>query len=306
VLLPGTGTDVVTGGPSVDRVSYEDRVSPVIVSIGGIADDGEPGESDTVAEDVEDILGGAGADSIAGSAGANDIDAGPGADSVNPGGGPDTVEAGAGDDSISVRDGVPDRVSCGEGTDRVTADAFDALDGCELADASRELMPDVDGDGLSVAQGDCEDRDPGKRPGLQDRPGDGLDQDCVAGDTPYPRLLTAVSSGWRFYRRHLRFTKLELVDVPDRATAELRCKGKGCFKGVKRKQRPNGAEKLKLTKLVKRSKLRPKAVLEVRILRPDTIGKVVRYKIRKGKKSPRSRILCLRPGAKAPHGCKRS
>jgi hypothetical protein len=196
-------------------------------------------------------------------------------------------------------------MSCGEGTDRVVADAFDALDGCEIADVSRALMPDVDADGLSVAQGDCDDGNSGIRLGLADRPGDGVDQDCVAGDAPFPRLLTAVSSGWRFFPRYLQFSKLELVDVPDRTTAELRCSGKrkGCFRGVKRRRAPKGAERLKLTRLVRRAKLRPGALLELRIVRPDTLGKVVRFKVRKGKRDPRTRILCLRPGAKAPQSC---
>jgi Putative metal-binding motif/RTX calcium-binding nonapeptide repeat (4 copies) len=312
LLLPGTGADVVSGGPGVDRVSYETgdptRDRPVNVTIGGTGDDGDAEGRDTVAGDVEDVIGGTGGDTIVGSAAANDIDGGPGADTIVPGGGADDVEGGAGDDVIDARDGVADRIDCGDGTDRVAADASDSLAGCESADVSRELMPDVDNDGLSAAQGDCSDRDPRIRPGFPDRPGDGVDQDCAGGDAPYPRLLTAVSSGWRFFPRFLRFSKLELVDVPDRARAELRCKGKrrGCFKGVRRRSSPKGAERLKLTALVKRLKLRPGAMLELRIVRPDTLGKVVRYTIRKGRRDPRTRILCLRPGAGKPLPCAKS
>ena len=202
---------------------------------------------------------------------------------------------------------MPDRIVCGDGTDRVTADAFDSLDGCEIADVSRELMPDIDNDGLTAAQGDCNDRNPLIRAGFPDRPGDGIDEDCAGGDAAFPRVLTGVSSGWRFFPRYLQFTKLELVDVPDKATVELRCTGKrkGCFKGVKRRRSANGTARMKLTSLVRRSKLRPKAVLELRIKRPDTLAKVVRYKIRKGKKDPQTRILCLRPGARSPQACGR-
>jgi hypothetical protein len=301
-LIPGPGADIVSGGPSGDTVSYEDRTNPLSVSIGGIADDGEPGEGDTIADDVENIHGGAAGDTLAGSPAANDIVAGAGADAVNPAGGADFVDAGAGDDAIAARDGVQDRVDCGEGFDRVTADAFDAVEGCELVDASRELMADVDNDGLP-APADCQDRDPGVRLGFPDRPGDGVDQDCAGGDAPFPRVLTGVSSAWRFFPKHLRFSKLELVDVPDQARYELRCRGRGCLKGVKRGSFPRGAERVKLTKHVAKAKLRPGAVLEVRILRTDSVAKVVRYKIRKGQKDPKSRILCLKPGAKKPRSC---
>ena len=46
----------------------------------------------------------------------------------------DEVYAGPGADTIVVRDGAPDRVSCGAGRDKVFADQFDRLDrDCELA-----------------------------------------------------------------------------------------------------------------------------------------------------------------------------
>ena len=133
-----------------------------------MADDGGAGEGDTVAEDVENMAG-AGADTVGGSDAANDIDAGPGNDGINPRGGADIVEAGDGDDTIAARDRVQDRIVCGAGTDRVTADAFDTLDGCELADVSRELMGDVDNDGVA-APIDCDDHDPLRRPALADPP----------------------------------------------------------------------------------------------------------------------------------------
>jgi hypothetical protein len=302
LLLPGAGSDLISGGASADTVSYEERTSPVTVTVGGVADDGGAGEADTVADDVENIVTGSADDAIGGSAADNDIDAGPGADAIDPRGGSDIVDAGAGDDAIAARDGVQDRIVCGAGTDRVTADAFDTLADCEVVDASRALMADIDNDGLAFPD-DCNDHDPRVRPGLPDRPGDGLDADCRDGDAAFPRVLTGVSSGWRFHGKYLRFTKLELVDVPDQATVELRCRGRGCFKRVRRQSLPRGSERFKLTRTLKRAKLRPGARLEVRILRTDTIGKIVRYRIRKGTQDPATSIRCLRPGAAAPHAC---
>ena len=52
---------------------------------------------------------------------------GGGADIAIGGVGVDDIDTGAGDDDIRVRDGLRDVVRCGEGADRVDADAFDEL-----------------------------------------------------------------------------------------------------------------------------------------------------------------------------------
>ena len=73
-------------------------------------DDGEAGEADTIAADVEDISGGAGNDVLAGNPLSN------------------FFWGLAGDDTIVVSgDGVTDYVSCGTGTDTVTADTVDEI-----------------------------------------------------------------------------------------------------------------------------------------------------------------------------------
>jgi hypothetical protein len=43
-------------------------------------------------------------------------------------------------------------------------------------------VQDLDEDGLSPCGGDCDDQDPGVRPGLPDEPGDGVDADCDGED----------------------------------------------------------------------------------------------------------------------------
>jgi Ca2+-binding RTX toxin-like protein len=171
VLTGGAGTDALEGGDGIDLVSYEDKSGsqPVSISLNGAADDGEPGEGDTVAGDVENAVGSDGPDTITGNADANDLDAGNGSDVIAPGGGPDFVDGGPGDDRVEARDGAQDRIECGDGNDLVVSDEFDTATNCETVQASRELMPDVDNDGIA-APADCQDGNPGVRPGLPDKP----------------------------------------------------------------------------------------------------------------------------------------
>src|SRR4029079_6525405 len=126
-------------------------------------------------------------------------------------------------------------VTCGDGNDSAVVDAFDSVDGCESVDASRALMPDVDGDGVP-APADCADLDPARRPGFRDVPGNGVDEDCSGADAPFARVLTSVQNV-ASVSTFTRFIGLKLRGVPERAKVELRCSGgrkKGCFSGVKR------------------------------------------------------------------------
>ena len=198
LLLPGAGTDAVAGGTSIDTVSYEDRAdgTPLRISLNGAADDGALDEADAIAADVENVIGSPGADTITGDAGANDIDGGLSNDTIDPGAGPDFVDAGPGDDRITARDGAQDRIECGDGVDTAVTDAFDTVSGCETVEASRDLMPDVDNDGVP-APADCDDRNAAVRPGLPDKPGNRVDEDCSGRDAPFARIATPVQSGFK-------------------------------------------------------------------------------------------------------------
>ncbi|MCD6498749.1 MAG: sulfatase-like hydrolase/transferase [Deltaproteobacteria bacterium] len=56
-------------------------------------------------------------------------------------------------------------------------------------------MTDSDGDGFasSFGGGDCNDHDSKIHPGAKDVPGDGIDQDCLAGDAKPPRVLVRIN-----------------------------------------------------------------------------------------------------------------
>jgi Ca2+-binding RTX toxin-like protein len=108
------GNDTIQGGTGTDTVSYAGRTNPVTVSLDGVAGDGEAGESDNIATDVENILGGSGNDNLTGSAGRNRIDGGLGGDLMNGADGDDTIVG-----SVGVGD-ANDDVRGGAGTDTVT------------------------------------------------------------------------------------------------------------------------------------------------------------------------------------------
>ena len=57
-------------------------------------------------------------------------------------------------------------------------------------------MNDVDGDGFTVEDGDCDDNDSSSFPGAEDIPGDGIDQDCDGTDAvPDNPELAALPEG---------------------------------------------------------------------------------------------------------------
>lgn len=303
----GPGTDSISGGDGTDTVTYEERAGgqPVSLSLDGAANDGEPGESDAVSADIEDAIGGAGDDTITGNGGPNEIDGNDGGDVIDGLAGRDTIDAGAGNDRVTSRDGIQESVECGDGNDLAVTDEFDSATNCETVQASRELMPDVDNDGIAAPL-DCDDRDVNRRPGLPDKRGNRIDENCDGHDEPYTHVSSAVQSTFTTSKGRTRVLRLRVGDVPRGAVIQLRCKGgkkRGCFKGVKRFRVPNGAASKNVRGPVKKRKLKAKARLEVRVLAPESIAKVVRYTMRRGNRLPVSKLQCLPPGAKRPGKC---
>jgi len=310
VLIGGAGADTLEGGDDLDTVSYEDKTGaqPVAISLNGVAgDDGEPGEGETIAADVENAIGSVGPDTITGNAAPNDIVALDNGDVVDPGGGPDLVDAGPGNDRIEARDGAQDRIECGEGNDLAVTDEFDSVSNCEQVQASRDLMADVDADGVP-APADCDDRNASRRPGVVDKPGNGVDEDCAGGDEPFIRIFSPVQSAFATRGRTTQVTRLRVLAVPEGARIQLRCRGgrkRGCFRAVERFRSPGGANAKDVRKPLRKRRLEPGARLEVRILDADSIGKVVRFTVRRAR-LPRSRTLCLAPGQSRPGRCPKS
>lgn len=92
VLNGGGGADTLIGDRGIDVADYSSRSAPVSLTLDGQANDGEAGEHDSIASDVEDLIGGDGDDTLAGDGGDNVFDGGPGADVMTGGGGFDAVD----------------------------------------------------------------------------------------------------------------------------------------------------------------------------------------------------------------------
>jgi len=122
IIAGGPGADVLHGGSGEDLVTYDDRLGgdgtllprreAVRAQIGRLDWSGSGDERDTIADDVEQLQGGAGSD------------------------------------RLSLRDGRATAVACGGGRDSVVADPRDVLDiDCESA----RVAPEPGGARLTIA-----------------------------------------------------------------------------------------------------------------------------------------------------------
>jgi hypothetical protein len=137
----GPGSDVIHGGAGNDFASYGESAGAAI-TLDGLQNDGDPGEGDLIAGDIENVLGGDGGDHMTGDAGANTLVGGAGDDVISGGPGADVIDGGDGNDGIDAADGVADGVQCSAGDDFVHGDALDNIQGdCEhlLVDVAVQL-----------------------------------------------------------------------------------------------------------------------------------------------------------------------
>ena len=159
---------------------------------------------------------------------------------------------------------------------------------------------DNDGDGISPPA-DCNDSNPAIRPGARDIPGNKIDENCDGRDAPFPLIRATISSFFATSASHTIVTKLVVKKPPSGTTIRITCKGQRC--SPKRTVKVKRAKaQVKLTKFVRKAKLKPGARLEVRVTKPRTIGKVRRITVR-SRKLPRIQDLCLRPGARKLGRC---
>lgn len=127
--VSGDGADSFSGGAGVDAVTYFLRGNPVVVSLDGVANDGEALEGDNNRSDVENVTGGAASDALIGNAAANELTGGFGNDRLTGQAGADQLFGQSGDDVLSGGLGV-DRLDGGERNDTLSGgDEADTLIG---------------------------------------------------------------------------------------------------------------------------------------------------------------------------------
>jgi Ca2+-binding RTX toxin-like protein len=119
----GLGADDLIGGGGIDTADYMGRTISVSVTLDGLANDGQPGEFDRVAQ-IENVGGGSGDDQLTGDAGSNRLSGGGGRDTLDGGLGSDTLLGDDQADLIRAVDGGMDTVDCGADVDTAFADAF--------------------------------------------------------------------------------------------------------------------------------------------------------------------------------------
>lgn len=173
---------------------------------------------------------------------------------------------------------------------------------CDATPPAPPSPPDQDRDGFFAGQ-DCNDLDPAIRPGAVEVAGNAVDENCDGIRADLPAITAGVSSAWAVRGTRVTIRRLLIRSAPANATVELRCRGRRCplrrrEAGAPRRHRVNLLASIRRV----RKRFRAGQTLEVRVTSPDRIGKVVRYRLRRGR-PPIGRTLCLRPGARNPRRC---
>jgi len=284
---------------------------------------------------TDDFTGGVAAETLHGGGGADILEGGAGADQLTGADGGDTllarddfvdgVTCGAGDDTVfadwndvvaadceSVTraprdddgDGSPRGVDCDDANPAVRPGGGDVPgNGLDEDCNGGDAIIDADGDGAGAAV-DCDDANRARFPGAAEVPENGVDENCDGRDGAFPTVAATVASGWKVFARYTKLTSLKVKGAPAGAKVRVSCKGgrkQGCsFR--KKSVRANAKGAVSLTKRFKGARLKPGAIVEVRISVPAAVAKVLRIRIR-AKQAPKRTTLCLRPGAKKPGGC---
>ena len=105
-LRGDAGADIFQGGSGNDTADYSARSDKLNITLDNVANDGAPGEGDDVRADVENVLGGSGADRIVGNPFSNILSGNAGNDTIFGGAGNDTLIGGPGTDHLDGQGGT--------------------------------------------------------------------------------------------------------------------------------------------------------------------------------------------------------
>jgi hypothetical protein len=295
-------------------------------------------DSPTVDSPVS-VAGGDGNDTLKTGPARDVLAGGPGNDRLDGRGDVDEYFGETGDDDVFARDGHPERIACGGGSDDVDNDFTDIIAECERGtdndgdgfstavdcnDANPSISPgaaevfdngvdencdgrdnpnlDRDGDGFAIPV-DCNDGNAAIRPTSPEVRGNGADENCDRRAEPFADLGAVVSNQWIFARRFSRLQKLVVHNAPAGARIAFRCFGRSCpFKRTRRRTVRSVLQRVVLHRGLRGKRLRPGTRLRVTITAADAIGRTYTYVVKRGA-PPTSRIVCRAPGQRRGQTC---
>lgn len=166
-LIGGVGNDVINGGVGIDTVDYSAATANLTINLATTAAQTvATGESDTISN-VENVIGGSGADTLTGSTLANNLNGGAGNDRIRGGLGNDAITGGLGTD-VAVFAGLQASYSIVTNAGTITVvdnqattdgnDGTDTLIGVERAEfkggvqvaLAAPIVLDLNGDGVTL------------------------------------------------------------------------------------------------------------------------------------------------------------
>jgi hypothetical protein len=110
------------------------------------------------------------------------------------------------------------------------------------------------------------------------------------------------NADWKWHRlgRRTKAIKLNVRDIPQGATVEVLCNGKGC--PFKKKSLAYKRSSLKLAAVLEKRRVAAGGTIEIRVVKPNAIGWVIAFKMLP-RALPAYKVLCLPVGATAPAAC---
>jgi len=155
---------------------------------------------------------------------------------------------------------------------------------------------DLDGDGaLAPPLGaDCRDDDRGVNPGAVEIRGNRVDENCDSRTPDFRPLPTRIGLDWKVFRGddpHTFVTVFSLSNVPAGVRVGIRCLGQGCPFSIRRYKVKQGRG---LLKLPAGFRLEAGDLLDVRVTKPESIGREQSFLMRRNRE-PSSRGHCLDP-----------
>jgi RTX calcium-binding nonapeptide repeat (4 copies)/Putative metal-binding motif len=281
LVVEGAMPADISGGPGIDTI------------VGGTAADNLLGD-----EDNDSLSGRQGNDGLSGGAGDDQLDGGDGDDQLNGDAGADTINGGDGDDTVPARDGAQDRIDCGPGAnDKATVDTNDLVANCEQVDRPT-VIDDADGDGYAPPA-DCNDSSGNVNPAADEIADDGIDQNCDGHDAVTP---PDVETTFKVSKAGTLVSKLTAVNLVDGTVIKLSCSGKNKGCPFKLRKSTASSSTKKLAGSFGKRRVKPGAVIEVRLQPPGDTARVVRFQVRKGKQPKRTQV-CIPAGATAGEPC---